>query len=159
MRLQLILFVFGCFSFVLYGQDSTKKIKLEPIEISLITNYYEQTGNNSPVTGGRGTETLNNIAPSLYVHIPVDSIQSWDVNAGVDFYSSASSDNIDNPYLQSNHISGASADDIRQYYSLSYSRKNLSKHSKIKYQVGASSEYDVTSLSTSIGFELSLIHI
>lgn len=133
--------------------DSTKKIKLDPIEISLITNYYEQDGIHSPVTGGTGTEQLSNIAPSVYVHIPMMNDRALDVNAGVDYYTSASSDNIDNPYLNSNHISGASAADIRQYYTITYSKKNKEKQNGVKYLIGASSEYDVTSLSAGIGFD------
>ncbi|MCJ8291382.1 MAG: DUF3570 domain-containing protein [Crocinitomicaceae bacterium] len=133
------------------AQDSTK-IHLDPIEINIIANYYEQTGNHSPVTGGEGTEVLNNIAPSLYVHVPLDSIRTLDVNGGVDFYSSASSDNIDNPYVSSNHISGASSGDTRGYLSVIYGKKNLKKNTSKSYMVGGSTEFDVISLSTGFTF-------
>ena len=132
-------------------KDSTK-LNLDPIEVNILSSYYRQDGNHSPVTGGQGTEQLSNIAPTVYVHIPLDSVSDIDINAGVDFYSSASSDNIDNPYLSSKHISGASSADIRQYYSLSYSKEN-EKKSRNSYTIGASSEYDVTSLSAGFSFE------
>jgi hypothetical protein len=142
----------SCLSFGQVDEDTTK-IHLDPIEINIIGNYYEQDGIHSPVTGGLGTEVLNNIAPSVYVHLPLDSIRTLDINAGVDFYSSASSDNIDNPYFSASHVSGASASDVRQYYSLSYSKKNNQKATSNAFLVGFSSEYDVTSFSAGYTFE------
>ena len=133
--------------------EDSVKIKLEDIEISILSSYYEQEGIHSPVTGGLGTEQLSNIAPVIYVHVPIDTVRSIDVSAGVDFYSSASSDNIDNPYLSNNHISGASANDIRQHYSFTYGKKNNAKRSQKSFQVAASSEYDVTSISGGFSFD------
>ena len=124
-----------------------------PLRSSILTSYYQQDGNHSPVTGGEGTEQLSNVAPIIYVHVPIDTVRSIDVSAGVDFYSSASSDNIDNPYLSPNHVSGASANDIRQHYSLSYSKANNQKATKNTYSIAASSEYDVTSISGGYTFE------
>ena len=134
------------------AQEDSVKIVLEDIEVSILSSYYEQDGIHSPVTGGNGTEKLSNIAPVIYVHVPLDSVKSIDVSAGVDFYSSASSDNIDNPYLSNNHISGASANDIRQHYSFTYGKKNLQKRSEKSFQIAASSEYDVTSISGGFSF-------
>jgi hypothetical protein len=139
-----------------FSQDEPKedsiKIVLEDIEITILSSYYEQDGIHSPVTGGLGTEKLSNIAPVVYVHVPLDSVKSIDVTAGVDFYTSASSDNIDNPYLSDNHISGASADDIRQHYSFTYSKKNNQKRNENSFVIAASSEYDVTSISGGYGY-------
>ena len=67
------------------AQDSSEVEMREPIDIYFVSSYYEQDGNNSPVTGGRVTEQLSNIAPSVFVHIPVDSARSIDINAGVDY--------------------------------------------------------------------------
>lgn len=152
MQLILTCLAIGITSLCLAQSDSSK-IHLEDIEVSILSSYYEQDGIHSPVTGGQGTERLSNIAPVVYVHVPMDSIRSIDVSAGVDFYSSASSDNIDNPYLSNNHISGASASDIRQHYSFTYGKKNLSKQSNNSFMIAASSEYDVTSLSAGYLFD------
>ncbi|MCR9172209.1 MAG: DUF3570 domain-containing protein [bacterium] len=154
MRMQLKISLLGIvlsLGSVLHAQDTTEFEVREPIDIYFVSSYYKQDGNNSPVTGGRGTEQLSNIAPSVFVHIPVDSARSYDINAGVDYYSSASSDNIDNPYLSSNHISGASSSDTRQYYSFTFNKKTKKKASN-SYTVGASSEYDVTSLNAGYSF-------
>ena len=71
-------------------KDSSK-IKLKDIEVNFIASYYEQDGNHSPVTGGIGTESLTNMAPTLSIKVPLDSFRTLNVDGGVDFYSSASS--------------------------------------------------------------------
>lgn len=134
-------------------ERDSSKIQLEDITISLMTSYYEQDGNHSPVTGGIGTEKLNNIAPSIIINVPLDTVKSLSIDGGVDFYSSASSDNINNPYNDPNHVSGASAKDARSYINLGYKKKNNQNHSYKSGSFGFSSEYDVTSVS--IGGSLS----
>ena len=107
MRMQLKhLLIVGLLAFqgicpAVFAQD-TSKVKLEDIEVNFLYSYYKQDGNHSPVTGGRGTEKLDNNAPSLNINIPIDSSRSINIDGGVDFYSSASSDNINNPYLNPN---------------------------------------------------------
>ena len=103
-------------------KDSSK-IKLKDIEVNFIASYYEQDGNHSPVTGGIGTEYLTNMAPTLSIKVPLDSFRTLNVDGGVDFYSSASSDNISNPYLDPDQVSGASAEDERSYVNIDYSKK------------------------------------
>jgi hypothetical protein len=124
-----------------------KKVELEDIDVTFLSSYYQQDGNHSPVTGGIGTEQLTNIAPALLVNIPLDTANSLSAYGGVDFYSSASSDNIDNPNLLADHVSGASGSDVRGYLTLTYKNKN--KYSGITKGItaGFSQEYDVTSLS------------
>lgn len=130
------------------GQEMAKKSKvnLEDIEISFLTSYYQQDGENSPVTGGVGTEFLTNIAPALLVNVPIDSVHSISLYGGVDFYTSASSDNIDNPYLL-NHVSSASSSDVRGYGTLTYKNKNKKKGITKGIIAGFSGEYDVKSIS------------
>lgn len=154
MRLQLILITSAFFwGAVAFAQQDSSKIHLEDIDISFIASYYQQDGIHSPVTGGQGTEQLSNVAPIIYVNIPLDTVRVLSASAGVDFYTSASSDNIDNPYLSDNQISGASANDIRHHYTLAYTKKKTEKRSSNTWKAGLSSEYDVTSLSAGYGFE------
>ena len=119
--MQLKLKIFALFFVVSFGafaqddpSDSTK-IDLKNIEVSFIGSYYEQDGNHSPVTGGIGTEQLDNVAPSIVVVVPIDTVREVSFNGGIDVYSSASSDNINNPYVLPNHVSSASARDTRGY--------------------------------------------
>ena len=101
MQLKLILFVICIFLGLVPSAQilsDTSKVHLEDVSIDFLFNYYEQDGIHSPVTGGLGTEKLNNIAPSVIVNIPIDTLRSISYSGGVDYYSSASSDNINNPY-------------------------------------------------------------
>jgi len=152
---QLIIFLFIGINGIVIGQNEpdTNVIQLDDIEISIISNYYQQDGSHSPVTGGVGTEKLSNIAPVVYVKLPLDSARTLNISAGFDYYSSASSDNIDNPYLSDNHVSGASASDIRHYYSLAYQKKNKPKRNSHSFSLSVSSEYDVSSISGGYTFE------
>ena len=131
-------------------QDSSK-IRIDNIEVSFISSYYTQDGNHSPVTGGIGTEKLTNIAPSVIIKYPIDSLRAVNFDGGVDFYSSASSDNINNPYNDPNHVSGASAKDARAYFNIGYKKKSNKKHTSHSTSFGLSSEFDVLSLSVGGG--------
>lgn len=128
------------------GNPAKTKVNLEDIEVSFLTSYYQQDGENSPVTGGVGTEFLTNFAPAILVNVPIDSVHSISLYGGVDFYTSASSDNIDNPYL-ADHVSSASASDVRGYATLTYKNKNKKKGITKGLIAGFSAEYDVKSAS------------
>ena len=108
--------------------DSTsyksKKLKIE--EVNLVSSYYNQNGNNSAVTGGIGDQHLTDIANTIDVKLvkygETGIKHTFDIEAGIDHYTSASSDMID---LSAN--SSASSSDIRFYPSLSYLRENEKK--------------------------------
>ena len=157
MKKNVLLILLICVSSLGFSQNDndTSKIQLKDITVSFFTSYYEQDGNHSPVTGGIGTEELKNIAPSVSINIPLDTVKSLSINGGVDFYSSASSDNINNPYNDPNHVSGASAKDARSYVVIGYKKKNNQKHTSKGFNFGVSSEYDVTSVSGGVSYSKS----
>jgi len=135
------------------GEADSLRVTKDPIKINILGSYYEQDGIHSPVTGGTGTEYLTNIAPSIGVIYPLDSIRTLMLDAAIDFYSSASSDNINNPYLDPKHVSSASAHDARQYGTLTYKVKNKQKHTERSVFAGLSSEYDVNGISFGVKFQ------
>jgi hypothetical protein len=93
----IIVFFFFCFA-GLSAQDSLqhyKKRKLDPAEVDILFGYYRQDGKHSPVTGGKGTEELQDYSPAIILHIPVDTNKSVNIEVGLDAYTSASTDNID----------------------------------------------------------------
>ena len=98
------------------AQDTTgfSKRKLKLDEVNVILSYYSQEGDHASVTGGRGTQQLidnaNIIELKLIRYDKKNRKQSIDVELGVDYYSSASSDKID---LAAN--SSASSNDFRFY--------------------------------------------
>ena len=130
----------------------TAKIQLEDISIDFLFNYYDQEGIHSPVTGGRGTEKLTNTAPSIILNIPLDTVRSISYSGGVDYYTSASSDNINNPYLEVDHVSSASANDFRIYSNIGFKQKNKTKKTSYSALLGMSFEFDVTSVSIGAGY-------
>lgn len=134
-------------------EDSRKKVKtkkapedFKTTEVNFLLNYYEQDGDHSPVTGGRGTEELDNVAPSFVVHIPMDSLSSLDLNFGIDIYSSASTDNIDF-FEASSNKSSASGMDARAHINASYSHKLAKSGNDYSLMAGFSNEYDVSSFN------------
>jgi hypothetical protein len=133
--------------------DSTgyksKKLKIE--EINLVSSYYKQDGNNASVTGGIGTQKLTDIANTVDVKLlkyGQNGIKhTFDIEAGIDHYTSASSDMID---LQAN--SSASSGDIRFYPSVSYTRENEAKGTTLSMGLSSSTEYDYQSFGGNISY-------
>lgn len=97
-----------------------KKTKLKIEEVNFISSYYTQDGNNSAVTGGLGTEKLNDVATTLDIKVSrrdkKNRKQVVGFELGVDTYTSASSDKID-----PNTVTSASYQDVRVYPSLNFS--------------------------------------
>jgi hypothetical protein len=131
----------------IFKMDSTKlvtKKKLTLEEVNIVSSYYNQDGNHSGVTGGIGTEKLTDIANTLDIKFAYDNGQgikrSLGLEFGVDYYTSASSDNIDS------RVSSASSADVRVYPSLSYSHINMNTGNTIGGNLSFSSEYDYISI-------------
>ena len=115
-------------------------------EINFLSSYYHQDGNNGAVTGGIGTEALTDISNVVIVNIPFDSVQSINLQLGADYYTSASTDNIDN------NPSSASSEDVRGYGTVTYTRLNLEKSTNWSVKGGFSLEYDYQSFNGGFGF-------
>jgi len=127
----------------------SRKLKIE--EINLVSSYYSQNGDHAAVTGGIGSEKLTDIANIFDVKLTrYDKKlrkQSFDLEIGIDHYTSASSDMID---LKAN--SSASHADTRIYPSLSWSVENEKKGTSFGIGASASSEFDYKSFGANIFF-------
>ena len=136
------------FSQLIFSQSDEYKMKAnsKEIEIGFLSGYYQQDGNNGAVTGGIGTEELTDISNIIVVKIPLDSINSLTVSGGADYYTSASTDNIND------NVSSASSKDIRAYTNLIYQRKNLKKSQTLGARLGFSAEYDYTSFNAGLSY-------
>jgi len=136
------------FSQLIFSQSDEYKMKAnsKEIEIDFLSGYYQQDGNNGAVTGGIGTEELTDISNIIVVKIPLDSINSLTVSGGADYYTSASTDNIND------NVSSASSKDIRAYTNLIYQRKNLKKSQTLGARLGFSAEYDYTSFNAGLSY-------
>src|SRR5258708_1548440 len=100
-----------------------KSRKLRIDEINLVSSYYSQNGNNAAVTGGIGSEKLNDIANVIDINLirydKHSHKHSLAAELGIDHYTSASSDMVD---LKAN--SSASHADTRIYPSINYTIEN-----------------------------------
>lgn len=127
----------------------SRKLSLD--EVNLVSSYYQQTGNNSAVTGGIGSEKLSDFSNSIdVVLVKYDKKQRknrWALDVGIDHYTSASSDMID---LKAN--SSASHADTRIYPSLGWARENAARGTTLSGGVSYSSEFDYQSLGANLGF-------
>ena len=74
-----------------------KKRVLETAEVDFLTSYYNQDGSNASVTGGIGSEKLNDFTPTVVVSVPLNDDDVLTIDAGISAYSSASSSNL-NPF-------------------------------------------------------------
>lgn len=128
-----------------------KSRKLSFEEANFVASYYKQDGNNSAVTGGSGTEKLTDISSAFEVKLTkYDRFQrkhSFDIEVGIDHYTSASSDKI-NP----NTVSSASHADTRIYPSVNWTMENEKKGTSFGAGVSASTEFDYRSFGFSIMF-------
>ncbi|MGX7668692.1 DUF3570 domain-containing protein [Flavobacterium pedocola] len=128
-----------------------KKQKLKIEEVNFISSYYTQDGNNSAVTGGKGTEKLNDLATTIEVKVSKRDRYNHKHNLafelGIDTYTSASSDKID-----PDTVSSASYQDVRVYPSLNYSLENEAKNYILNGGLSFSGEFDYTSIGGNFGF-------
>ena len=119
--------------------------KSDPIEFDILSSYYSQDGNNSAVTGGIGTEKLTDFSNRFILSAPVSQRLTMNFDAGIDYYSSASTDNIDHI------ISSDSSRDIRVYGNISPSIE-LEGSQTLALHLGVSQEYDYQSLNGGISY-------
>ncbi|WP_347158671.1 DUF3570 domain-containing protein [Pontibacter chitinilyticus] len=129
------------------AKDPQRFQQISPADVNILASYYSQDGDHSPVTGGIGTEQLTDVTPTIIVNVPLDTVTNLNVNFGMDFYSSASTDNIA-PYT----VSSASSSDTRTHLNIGFSRNNKLHRVIRSLNLGVSKEYDYTSFSIGAGW-------
>tara|TARA_R110002167_G_scaffold34533_5_gene110112 strand:- start:2119 stop:3420 length:1302 start_codon:yes stop_codon:yes gene_type:complete len=154
----LLMFLVSVQSFAQTDASYKKKV-LETAEIDLLFSYYGQDGQHAAVTGGSGTEELNDGTSSIILRMPMNEDDVLTVDVGISAYSSASSSNI-NPFdgkpnsLASpfSASSGASQSDALVHFNPSYQHSSEDRNSIWSGNVYLSSEYDYFSLGAGGGF-------
>jgi len=144
-----------------------KKRVLENTEIDILTSVYTQDGNNSSVTGGIGSEKLEDYATNINVSIPLNDDDILSITAKISAYTSASSNNA-NPFNRTGEdgeyeeeeggdegfrfgspwveISGASITDVWSNVSLGYSHSSDDRNTILTANASVSREYDYSSV-------------
>lgn len=133
------------------GASGYKKRVLESTEIDFLAGYYTQDGDNAAVTGGRGTEKLTDINPTIVIAVPLNDDDVLKIDAGVSAYSSASSSNINpfdgkgkaDPFVAS---SGASSKDVWANFTGSYSHHSDDRNKIWSGKFSVSNEFDYSSI-------------
>lgn len=137
------------FALSVSAQDSTYvKRKLLETDINVLFSFYTQDGDHSAVTGGTGTENLQVYAPQLNVVHTIDSVHTLLFDAGIDFITSASTDNIDY------NMSSASRKDAHLYASAGFSHY----FRKPALELGFRGSFSMESDFLSGGFQLWFFH-
>ena len=132
-------------------KDSTiESSSLQPftreIDINFLSSYYDQDGDNAAVTGGTGSEKLSTISNILLVNIPIAEDKAVNAYMGADYYTSASSDMIDN------NMSSASRHDLRGFSTLSFTKLNFKRNESYTVKVGFSAESDYVSFISGLTY-------
>lgn len=146
MAKHIITCIFVLLGIPLWAQQHQIEPNGREVDVNFLSSYYAQDGDNSAVTGGIGTEKLSNAANVLIINVPIDSIRSISVYGGADYYTSASTDNIDT------HVSSASSNDVRGFGTIGYNWKNLEKGEIYTIKAGFSGEFDVISFSAGFNY-------
>ena len=127
-----------------------KKRVLETSELQILTSYYQQDGQNAAVTGGRGTEYLTDVHPTVILATPLSDDDVLTASVGISAYTSASSSNVDpfdgdapaNPFQAS---SGASSSDVWMNAALTYTHSSDDRNTLWSGTLSGSNEYDYKS--------------
>jgi hypothetical protein len=137
-----------------------KKRLLEHTEIDLLTSFYTQDGNNAAVTGGIGTEDLQDYATNLTVSIPLNADDVLSIDGTVSAYTSASSSNV-NPFMNSKDktrgtpwvaSSGASKSDTWINGTLGYAHSSDDRNNVYSANISIANEYDYKSFGFGGGY-------
>jgi hypothetical protein len=133
------------------SDTSYKPRKLKFQEANFVASYYQQDGDHAAVTGGIGSEKLTDLSNTIDLTLSGYDKRyrkhSFIFEAGVDHYTSASSDQID-PHT----ISSASHADTRFYPSVNWTMENEKKGITLGAGVSYSTEFDYQSIGANINF-------
>jgi hypothetical protein len=110
-------------------------------EVDILGSYYQQNGDHSAVEGGIGSQHLTDTAPTILLNVPLDSTTRLAANVGIDYYTSASSDKIDQV------MSSPSSHDARYHADFGLARVLANKLTTVGLGAGVSKEYDYLSFN------------
>ncbi|HIF14844.1 MAG TPA: DUF3570 domain-containing protein, partial [Bacteroidetes bacterium] len=153
MRVQLIILsiyiLFSCNASIAQSQNDSivSHEELDPATMNFIFSYYEQDGDHSPVTGGVGDEELHDYIFKISVNVPLNNNLSMSSSGGVDLYTSASTDNINNEHDLLVTETSASYIDARFYGKMGVKSKRNDGRTTIGLNGGFSKEWDLGSLN------------
>jgi hypothetical protein len=135
--------------------DTVAKKHITVDEVDFVSGYYSQSGNHSAVEGGQGTEALTSLSAemSLTLTLHATNLHTFKLSAGIDHYTSASSDKIDESSMTSaSTLSRASYNDTRYSPSLAYTYSHLKSNNNVGLSASYSKEFDYESKGLGVLF-------
>ncbi len=139
----------------LFGQQSdslSTEIQIpsekKPVQIDFMASYYNQDGNHSAVTGGEGSEDLNDYASTIKINIPLKKNKELRFDNKISHFTSASTDNID-----PTTISAASRHDTHIEINANIIKKVVGKRNfDYNISLGGANEAHFASFNGGFGF-------
>jgi len=129
--------------------SSYKNLKVKVEDVNIVSGYYQQTGNHASVTGGIGSQELNDISNSIDLKLSnydvFDRKYTYDIGVGLDHHTAASS-----AYVS---LTGASnTGGTRFYPSFNWQVENAQKGNTFGLGASFSAEYTYHSYGMNILF-------
>jgi hypothetical protein len=122
--------------------DDYKSLKLKVEDVNIVSGYYSQSGDHSPVTGGIGTQQLTDISNTITLKMANWDISghkhSYELELGIDHHSAASSAFVSK--------TGASKKGGTRIYP-SYTYKVENEEKRTSFGIGASYSHEYTYVS------------
>lgn len=137
--------------------NTYKKRILETAEVEFLTSYYTQDGDNAAVSGGIGSEKLDDITATFIVSIPLNDDDVLTIDVGISAYTSASSSNIDpfdgnKPASPFQASSGASSGDLWTNLTGTYAHSSDDRNDIWNAKLSVANEHDYFSLGLGGGY-------
>jgi len=137
--------------------NTYKKRVLETAEVEFLTSYYTQDGDNAAVSGGIGSEKMDDITATFIVSIPLNDDDALTVDVGISAYTSASSSNINpfdgnKPASPFQASSGASSGDLWTNLTGTYTHSSDDRNDIWNAKLSVANEYDYFSLGLGGGY-------
>lgn len=146
------LYILLMHAFAQVSIKDTAAYKVKPLaleEVNLVTSYYSQDGNHSPITGGIGTEKVTDLANMLELklvgHNAGYTKHTLTAGLGVDHHTSASAKFV-------NKSGASSAEGTRVYPSLNWTAENEKKGTEFGIGTYYSTEYNYKSFALDAHF-------
>jgi hypothetical protein len=121
------------------ASDDYKPLTLKTEDINIVSGYYSQNGNHSPVTGGIGTQKLTDISNTITLKLVnwdiLGNKHNYEIELGVDHHTAASS-----AYVSKTGASRTGG--TRIYPSFNWSIENEQK--RTVFGLGASYSHEFT---------------
>ncbi|MDP4262184.1 MAG: DUF3570 domain-containing protein [Bacteroidota bacterium] len=129
--------------------DDYKSLNLKVEDVNIVSGYYSQNGNHSPVTGGTGTQQLTDISNTISLKLVnwdlFNHKHSYEFELGIDHHSAASS-----AYVSKTGASRTGG--TRIYPSYTYRVENEEKRTGFGLGVSYSHEYTYVSYGGNLEF-------